>query len=66
MKVIAGLGGIDCNLPEVFIPVLYALIEPTHNPEVVKLRSLTKVGPIRHPSLDAEKEMERPRCGSDG
>ena len=66
IKVIAGLGGVDGNLPEVFLPVLYALIEPAHHPKVVELRSFTEVGPIHHPFLDTEEEVERPRRRSGG
>ena len=58
MKIIVGLGGVVGDLPEVFLPVLNALIEPAHHPEVVELRPFAEVGLVCHASFDAEEEMK--------
>ena len=55
---VAGLRGINCDLPEVLLLVLNALVEPAHHPKVVELSPFAEVGPIRYTSLDAEEVVE--------
>ena len=39
MEIIAGLGGVNGDLPEILLLVLHALVKPAHHPKVVEFSS---------------------------